>query len=61
MNGMNLGAAASNTTVTSGVGYASQAFPVPNDPSFMGMQLSVQAGVLGASIDMTNAIDVTIG
>lgn len=58
---VNLGAAASNTTLTSGAGYASQPFPVPNDPSFVGMQLSVQAGVLGASIDMTNAIDITIG
>ncbi|MCA8964111.1 MAG: hypothetical protein KDC48_04465 [Planctomycetes bacterium] len=55
-----LGVSASTATVTSGAGYAQQPFPVPNNPLFIGTQFSAQSGVLGAAIDMTNAVDFTV-
>lgn len=58
---VNLGAAATNTVITSAAGYAAQPFPVPNVPAFLGLQISAQGAVLGAGIDMTNAINITIG
>ncbi len=47
-------------TVTSGAGYASLSFPVPNDPLFIGTQFSAQCGVLSSAIDMSNAVGFAI-
>ena len=41
-------------------GYASLPLTVPNDSAFTGVQFSTQGGVVGATIDISNAIDVTI-
>ena len=57
---LNLGVSASTATITSGVGYAVQPFPVPNDPLLLGTQFSAQGGALSTGIDMTNAVGFTI-
>lgn len=46
---------------TSTTGEASLPFPIPPNPVFVGTHLSVQAAVVGNAIDITNAVDVTIG
>jgi hypothetical protein len=46
---------------TSGAGYASLQFPVPNDPALAGQTFSAQGLVLGlAGVDVTNAVSFTV-
>lgn len=57
---VNLGAAASVALVTSGTGVASLPMALPANPAYFGLQLSAQAGVLAANIDITNALNLVV-
>ena len=54
------GAVANLIQVTSATGYAAVPFAVPADPAYAGLQLSVQAVVLGGSAAFTNALDLQV-
>jgi hypothetical protein len=47
------------TTVLSGAGQATLAIPIPQNPIYIGARIAVQAGV-GAALDISNAIDLTV-
>ena len=51
---------ATSAVITSATGIAGQSLSIPADPSFLGVLLSAQAGVLSAGIDMTNALDLVV-
>ena len=46
--------------ITSAAGIANLSLSIPPDPSYYGMQLSAQAGVLAAAIDITAALDLQV-
>jgi hypothetical protein len=58
---VNLGAAATNTVITSATGYAAPPFRVPNVRAFPGLLIWPLCAVLGAGFDTPNAIEITIG
>lgn len=51
---------ATTAVITSGAGIVSLPLAIPADPSFIGLQLSAQGGVLTTGIDMTNALDLVV-
>jgi len=46
--------------ITSATGIANLPLTIPADPSYFGLQLSAQAGVLSTAIDMTAALDLQV-
>jgi len=58
---LNLGGpVVSLAVITSAAGIANLPLTIPPDPSYFGMQLSAQAGVLTTAIDMTAALDLQV-
>lgn len=51
---------ATNAVITSGTGIAGLPLTIPQDPSYLGMLLSAQAGVLTTAIDFTAALDLQV-
>lgn len=55
------GGAVTNGTILDSLGFGTLPLSIPNNPSYTGMQLSLQSGVLsGPSINVSNAVDLTL-
>jgi hypothetical protein len=51
---------ATTALITSATGIVSQPLSIPQDPAYLGLQLSAQAGVLSTGVDFTNALDLIV-
>jgi len=57
---LDINAMATLATTTDAAGYSNFALSVPNNPALSGSQYSLQALVLGTTVELTNAIDFSI-
>lgn len=58
---LNLGGqVSSDAVVLSSAGFGALNLPVPQNPLYLGTQLSVQAGVLGAQVSTTGALELVV-